>query len=201
MHDLRVFLLGGTSHVGKSTLADALASHPGWSRISTDALARHPGRPWTTNQRPVPEHVDAHYRTLSTDELTEQQLHHYEQLWPRVEALIENHATDTTTERLVLEGSGVLPERVAALNLPHVAALWLTSGAATLRERIYAASRHDELSPTEQLLVENFLARSVRYQQRMLKAIDRIGLTSIDTSSDPSVKELLHRCRDLASTS
>jgi len=41
-----VILLGGTSCVGKSSLGQSLASSLGWDLLSTDQLARHPGRPW-----------------------------------------------------------------------------------------------------------------------------------------------------------
>ena len=144
----------------------------------------------------MPEQVSAHYRTLSADELTMAQLRHYERLCPRVEALIKAHATEAT-ERLVLEGSGVFPERVAALNLPHVAALWLTADATTLQKRIFMANRYEQRGADEQLLLDQFLARSTRYQKRMLEVIRRLGLTSIDTSADPSTDELLQRCPDL----
>ncbi|MEL7245323.1 MAG: 2-phosphoglycerate kinase, partial [Cyanobacteria bacterium J06573_2] len=42
----RIILIGGSSHVGKSTLAQSLANKLNWNYISTDKLARHPGRPW-----------------------------------------------------------------------------------------------------------------------------------------------------------
>ncbi len=38
-------LIGGTSHAGKSTLAQSLAAKLGWNYLSTDKLARHPGKP------------------------------------------------------------------------------------------------------------------------------------------------------------
>lgn len=37
-------LIGGSSHVGKSTLSKQLAAALGIELISTDDLARHPGR-------------------------------------------------------------------------------------------------------------------------------------------------------------
>lgn len=63
MPDPKVILLGGTSHAGKSTLARAVASSLGWRTLSTDQLARHPGRPWALPPQFVPTHVDEHYRT------------------------------------------------------------------------------------------------------------------------------------------
>ncbi len=52
--DLRVILIGGSSNVGKSILAQSLALKLGWSHISTDSLARHPGRPWKAEPKTVP---------------------------------------------------------------------------------------------------------------------------------------------------
>ena len=42
---IRVLLIGGPSHTGKSTLAETLAAELGWNHVSTDSMARHPGRP------------------------------------------------------------------------------------------------------------------------------------------------------------
>ena len=48
-------LISGTSHVGKSTLAEKLAERLGWAGMSTDKLGRHPGRPWLAIPAPVAE--------------------------------------------------------------------------------------------------------------------------------------------------
>lgn len=48
-------LIAGTSHVGKSTFAARLTKALGCSLISTDSLARHPGRPWPTVRPAVAE--------------------------------------------------------------------------------------------------------------------------------------------------
>lgn len=47
----RVILIGGSSHVGKSTLAQYQAAKLGWNYRSTDKLARHPGRHNGTSKR------------------------------------------------------------------------------------------------------------------------------------------------------
>lgn len=49
-------LVGGSSHVGKSTFARTLASTRGWELISTDDLGRHPGRPWPSVRPQVAEY-------------------------------------------------------------------------------------------------------------------------------------------------
>ena len=194
MREIRVLLIGGTSHVGKSTLAQALASKLGWEHLPTDRLARHPGRPWATSYGPFPEHVASHYLSLSVDELTAEQLRHYQQLWPRVNAIVAARATDTGASRLILEGSGVLPHRVAALKTPNTAAVWLTATADVLRDRIYSASRFDERATEEKVMVEKFLGRTERYDQLILSAVRSLGFASIDTSAAPSTTELMKQC-------
>jgi hypothetical protein len=185
MRKVRVLLIGGTSHVGKSTLAQALAATLGWRLISTDRLARHPGRPWETSSGPFPEHLAGHYLSRSVDELTGEQLRHYQQLWPRIEALLNEHAADPGAGGLILEGSGVLPERVVALRTPGTAAVWLTASAAVLRDRIYSASRFGERTAEEKVIVDKFLGRTDRYNQLIVSAVERYGFASIDTSAGP----------------
>ena len=108
--NLRVVLIGGTSHVGKSTLAESLAARLGWTRISTDSLARHPGRPWKPKGEEVPDHVAEHYLSLSVDELLEDVLRHYRAVvWPKVEAIVASRLNDSCETGLVLEGSALWP--------------------------------------------------------------------------------------------
>jgi hypothetical protein len=73
----RLLLIGGASHVGKSTLAQSLATYLAWDYCSTDKLARHPGRPWQVNIQDIPKHVADHYQFLSANELLDDVLLHY----------------------------------------------------------------------------------------------------------------------------
>ncbi|MGW0417369.1 hypothetical protein [Streptomyces sp. NPDC003015] len=180
-------MIGGTSNTGKSTVAGAIAGRLGFEHRSTDLLARHPGRPWRTPEREVPPHVAEHYATLGVDELIDSVLAHYERLWPRIEDLVQAHATGPG---LVLEGSALWPERVATLEVPHTAAVWLTAGEDVVRARIRTAGRYDEATDEERFLMDRFLARSVRYQELMLAAVDRLGLARVDIGKDMSVSEV-----------
>jgi shikimate kinase len=192
VHDIRVLLIGGTSHVGKSTLAQALAAKLSGEHVSTDSLARHPGRPWATSSGPFPKHLRKHYLSLSVDDLTAEQLRHYQRLWPRIEEMAAARATETGARRLILEGSGVLPQHAAALK--STAAVWLTAGGNILRDRIYSASRFDELAPEEKDIVEKFLGRTKQYDRLILNTVSDLGLTSIDTSAAPTTAELVEQC-------
>ena len=194
--DLRVILIGGSSHVGKSTLADSLAAKLGWTQISTDKLARHPGRPWPEPQQ-VPDHVAEHYLSLSVRELIEDVLHHYKvNVWPQVETIVTETATDTSKERIIVEGSALWPEFVATLEVANLAAIWLTASDAVFEQRIRAASQYRTKSQRERVMVDKFLARSLLYNAQMMDAVRRHGLVSVDVNA-ASVDELIERCLSL----
>jgi 2-phosphoglycerate kinase len=198
MSTLRVILIGGPSNIGKSTLAEFLATELGWRYISTDRLARHPGRPWKTKPETVPAHVADHYLSLSVDELFDAVLRHYRSMWPTIESIVTMHATECSADRLIMEGSALWPESVATLNLPHVAALWLTASNNLLQERIYNASQFGEATAREKMMIQKFLERAYRYNQHMMEAVNRLGLVSINIEAISSLDELSDICLEFA---
>ena len=136
----------------------------------------------------MPPHVAEHYATLDVDELIDSVLAHYERLWPRIEELIGEHATGPG---LVLEGSALRPERVATLDAPYAAAVWLTADETVVRARIRAGGRYDEAAREERLLMDAFVARSLRYQALTVAAVDRLGLARVDVGTDTPVSALV----------
>lgn len=108
-NETRVILIGGSSHVGKSTLGQSLAVKLNWNYLSTDKLAQHPGRPWgNKNRKVIPKHVEEHYRALSINDLFLDVLLHYEQnVFPQVETIIDSYTSDLLKKCLVLEGSAL----------------------------------------------------------------------------------------------
>jgi len=198
MLDYRVLLIGGTSHAGKSTLAQTLADRLGWSCLSTDTLARHPGRPWQVPPRTVPEHVVAHYQNLSLDELIVDVLRHYRQnVWPLIEHIVTTRATDLSTQPLVLEGSAILPDCVAALPFQNVAAVWLTADRDLLAQRMRAESQYATKSPSEKALIDKFLLRAERVNDLTLEDVNRLGLNSLVVDDASDLDGLVATCRAL----
>ncbi|MER6363281.1 hypothetical protein [Kitasatospora sp. NPDC001527] len=187
---LRVVLIGGTSHTGKSTLARVVAERLGFECRSTDTLARHPGRPWPVPGWELPPHVADHYRTLSVEELIASVLGHYARLRPRIEELVAGRVADGDGPGLVLEGSALWPAAVAGLVGPGTAALWLTAEEAVLRDRIRRGGRYTEADEDGRYLMDAFLARSVRYQELMLEDLDRLGLDRLDAGHGRTAEEL-----------
>jgi 2-phosphoglycerate kinase len=195
MDDCRVLLIGGTSHVGKSAVAKALAARLGWSYRSTDHLARHPGRPWKAPPEQVPPHVVEHYGTLAVDELIVDVVRHYTvNVWPKVQAIVASHATGVCADGLVLEGSALLPELVTTLLHPNVAAVWLTASDELLRQRMYASSQYGSKSSRERALIDKFLQRTWAYNEQVMATVKRLGLPSIVVGETSSADELADQC-------
>jgi hypothetical protein len=160
-----------------------LAARLGWEAISTDSLARHPGRPWPTPTWVVPDHVGEHYRTLTPDALIDSVLAHYGRMWPMVRGMIETRAGDPHAGSLVLEGSALWPELVAELDLPAVRAVWLTADDALFTARIRRESRFDDADAARRQLIESFAARTRLYDAMMLAHVRRLGLPCVEVSA------------------
>jgi 2-phosphoglycerate kinase len=201
---IRVILIGGSSHAGKSTLGRSLAAKLGWNYNSTDKLARHPGRPWVgVNGKAIPEHVAEHYRTLSVDALFLDVLSHYQKnVLPQVKAIVHSHASDRSTECLVLEGSALWPEFVAHLVGENgVNGIWLTASDRLFQNRIKHESNFDDVGEDEKYLIQKFLNRTLLYNRRMREKVERLGFMCIDLESVSMGDELLQKCMELTEVS
>ena len=189
--------MGGSSHVGKSTVAEALATKLGWTHISSDRLARHPGRPWASPPHKVPRNVAEHYFNLSVDQLIEDVLRHYKlNVWPKVEAIIASRLKDPTTTGIVLEGSALWPDFASNLDFAKTAAIWLTARDELLQQRIHANSRYATKSPQEQTLIDKFVERTLAYNARMVEVVNRHGFILVDVRRS-NVSELTRMCMSI----
>jgi hypothetical protein len=189
---MRCILIGGTSHVGKSTLAEACGAELGWPVISTDRLGRHPGRPWPVGDRAVPLHVAQHYTKLTDGELLEANLEHYRNMWPLIATLVGAHAA-APLGRLMIEGSGCWPDEVLTLSLTGVAAIWLLATDEFIARRIRRESRYEKADEAARWLVERFIVRSQLYSRRLLDRLEALGLPSIRVAEQEDVASLIPR--------
>ena len=193
--DLSVILIGGSSHAGKSTVSESLADTLGWTYLSTDKLAAHPGRPWRrTPGDKVMDIVAEHYLCLTVDELMEDVLHHYRaNVWPQVEELIESYVDESSASGLVLEGSALWPEFATGMDFDRVAALWLTADEETFRQRIYTNSRYSTKGSRDRRMIDKFLQRTIAYDARMVEIVRRHGFMLLDVLQSDAT-ELTERC-------
>lgn len=201
INQTRVILISGSSHIGKSTLGRSLAAKLGWNYLSTDTLARHPGRPWvSTKVKTIPEHVVQHYQNLSVEALVLDVLDHYQNnVLPQIEATVHAHTIDLLRKCLVIEGSALWPRFVTNLvNKNGVKAIWLTASEEFFRSRILAESNFDNVSQNQQYLIQKFLARTLLYDQLMREEVERFGFICVDLESLSMTKsmtdELTKKC-------
>ena len=190
----RVILIGGTSHAGKSTLAQSLAAKLGWNYLSTDKLARHPGRPWIQeNKKFIPEDVVEHYKNLSPEELFVDVISHYEKnVLPQVEDIV------CSEECLIIEGSALYPGLVRNLVGENGAkVIWLTASDQLFRNRIFKESNFDNVGEEEKYLIKKFLQRTLFYNQRMMESLEHLGFTYIDVESASNTDELSNKCIEI----
>ena len=194
---MKIVLIGGSSHVGKTSLADSLGARLGWARISTDSLARHPGRPWGPHPEKLPAHVAQHYLSLSANELFEDVLLHYRNnVWPKVENIVASHLSSASEAGLILEGSAIWPEFLPGMKLDTIAALWLTANEDVFTERVWKGSQYGSKSRMERAMVDKFLERTLVYDALMVDAVNRNSLTLVDVLQS-DVAELTQRCLPL----
>ena len=103
-----------------------------------------------------------HYATLTVAELTAAQLAHYERMWPLIEALVRDAFAPAGRAGLVLEGSGIRPDRVAGAAGGRVGAVWLTATTELLRRRVTGRAGSPTGPSRSGLAIEKFAGRTER---------------------------------------
>jgi 2-phosphoglycerate kinase len=187
----RVALIGGTSHVGKSTFAESLARKLLWQHMSTDRLSRHPGRPWRTEGR-APTEVETYFRTHSTEVLVDDVLQHYgRHVWPIASAIVRTRLSNPYDDCLVLEGSAIWPQFVADARFHRTMSAWFTAPDGLITERVHMSCRYDEQPPPIRAAVDGFLSRSLAFNERMLRAATPLRVRVVDVGDPEAIDGLL----------
>lgn len=183
-------LIGGTSHLGKTTLAKQLAGTLQAELISTDQLARHPGRPWKASIDLIPDHVVRHYEELGVDELIKDVSTHYLNQWPAIKTLIEISQAST----LIIEGSAIGPSWVAEHLTERIKGIWLVATPGLIQERIYHNSQYAQRSRREQFLIDKFCQRSIRFNELVMAEVKQYSLPYLEVEPQTPRATLPHYC-------
>jgi len=198
MERIKLILIGGTSHVGKSTLGRQLAEEFGWNYLSTDQLARHPGRPWKVGDHDVPDDVVQHYTGLTVAELVNSVLLHYRSnVWPIIDAIVRSRLNNPFDLGLIFEGSAILPDLFGMAGYPRVSGIWLTAPDQLITERIKKNSDYDASTVAERHLIDAFHERTIAIDRILRESAKRNGHEILDASS----AEALETLRSLALSS
>lgn len=181
---LEAILISGTSHVGKSTLAERLAGRLGWAGLSTDGLGRHPGRPWLG----VPSQVLEFYERLTPETIHWFLKVHHENMWRQVRPMIE--AERAAGRPFVLEGAALRPAYIAPLLSDEVFGVLLHAPDGFLTERMRSAAAYETRGPAERLSIDAFIDRSLRENAALLAEARDTGLRVVDASDAQAVADL-----------
>ena len=188
---MEALLIGGTSHCGKSTLAKNVSEALGWRSVSTDALGRHPGRPWLN----IPQPVREFYESLSDETIYWFHRVHHDNMWPLLTQTIA--AERDRGGGFVLEGSALRPEKVAGLPDFDGLAICLHAPPDFLADRMRAESDYIHRAPAERRLIDKFIVRSLRDNLEFANAARNHDITLIDVSEpaafERAVAELIDR--------
>ena len=188
-------LLLGTSHVGKSTCAEAVGRAVGWPVVSTDKLGRHPGRPWTGTPDPVIEF----YLRMTDDAIHWFLLMHHENMRPVIQERIR--ALRVAGAGFVLEGAALRPEHLSGWEVGDALVACLYVEPRVLRERLLSASDHSRQDDRIKVAIDRFAERSLRENEALVQAAIGHGVRVVDVTdpkdADSLAEELASR---LAST-
>ncbi len=189
---LRGILIGGTSHVGKSTLAERLAMRLKWEALSTDKLGRHPGRPWMAIPAPVIEFYER---------LTPETIHwflkvHHENMWRQIRPMIDMERG--AGRRFVLEGAALRPEYIAPLIGDETAGVILHADDGFLLARMRSEAGYDGRTPAERRIIDAFIDRSLRENAALAAAARELGVRMVDAADERAMVGLFGELVDRA---
>lgn len=173
---MRGLLIGGSSHCGKSTLAQRVGDALGWRVNSTDTLGRHPGRPWLG----IPASVEEFYDALTDDTIYWFLRVHHANFWPLLTRIIAEEKAEAGG--FVLEGSALRPENLVTLDDPGLLHVCLYAAPEFLAERMRAGSGYAQKDARQQRLIDTFITRSLRDNLELRDAADAHNIRSIDVA-------------------
>ena len=175
---MKAVLIGGTSHVGKTTVGERLAEVLDAELFSTDYVARHPGRPWREDGSDVPTHVIEHFTRLTLEDLMDEVLAHYQRVWQQVEAKLAQ-----SNRVLVIEGSAVLPALAKPLLSHEVFGFWFVGNEELIRNRIFGPTSSLALPTDQKQAIDMFAARAIRFNEYVSDEACRLGLRTLPAES------------------
>ena len=189
----KVFLIGGAPGAGKTTLGSALATRLGITSLSVDDLMTAAYAVTTAETHPdlhVMRQVPylEYFTNSSVEKLKADATVQHEAMWPVIEQVVQKHVRNGTA--IVIDGWHLRPSRVAQLPAPTVSAYWLVTSAAVLQERESNNLEWMQGSSNPDRMLENFLARSLWYNELIKEEATRLQLNMLFQSGEKSADDL-----------
>lgn len=197
---VRVVLIGGAPRSGKSTVARMLAAKLGYSYLSIDDLGEAIRAVTNKHSHPALHPMAGYeyreyYIQRSIQQLIADTIAEHHAIWPALESVIRKHTT--WAEPTIIEGWSLQPERVASLALPGFKSLWFISDENVLKERISNDVLFYRGATDEESMIKNYFARCCWHNSRLKEDVARLGMASIEVSSQATPVQLVERCLNL----
>lgn len=188
-------LIAGTSHVGKSTFAARLTKVLGWDLISTDTLARHPGRPWPTLRPAVAEF----YSSLSPETIHWFLKVHHENTWPLVRQKIDSFRHNR--RYFICEGAALRPEYLAMLSTNPTECICFYADEDFLLNRMRSEAAYDLARRSLRHIIDKFIERSLRDNEELKASAQRNNIKLVNAADTIEVNELYEQLLQQANKS
>lgn len=175
-----VLLIGGSSGLGKTYLAQQLAEHFGISHMETDDL-RVALRTVTTREA-HPElftFVDNqnYLAEFTTEQFIEGHLASAKTVWGALDAIITKHVE--FSERILFDGDSILPVKLATRSQEAIKAIFLYDDVEYIRERQIKRNRNKKRTPEK---IETNARFSFEYGETLRKQAEENGFLTIKAS-------------------
>ena len=182
---------------GKSTVARAIASHIGFTVISTDDLGIA-ARAVTTSTSHSDLHAfafnDHHEYFLTHGDLDllshAQQAHRA--LWPAIRSVIQAHSAWAMPA--VIEGWAILPDLVSQANFVGVSSVWLGTPELILESRVRGQPSFWSAASNPELMIERFVGRSMGFASWLQSETVRRGLSYVTLTGAESPEHVAEIC-------
>jgi 2-phosphoglycerate kinase len=193
----KVVLIGGAPCVGKSAVARCLAARYQYGCISTDDIGTAIGAYCSTvglNEFDPMSGIDwrDYFANTPVDLLLDHAVESRKRIWPAIEKIVRAHST--WGDPLVMEGYALWPERVMTAGFAATGAVWLACDDLLLESRIRSNPEFYRGAADEEALVRNFVKRSSRYNELMLKSALEFNAAVVVAGSGHSVEDIADMC-------
>jgi 2-phosphoglycerate kinase len=193
----KVILMGGAPLIGKTAVAQKLAIRLEYSCLATDDLVEAIIAVTTPQSHPhlhLLEHKDhrKYFIRNSVARLVADAEYRNEGLWPAIKAVITKHAESAAP--IVMDGWHILPDKVAQMDLPGIASIWLVAGGDFFAQKISQQADQFRQIPMGDELMRKFIERSTLVNDNIRQAVMSRHLPLVEVSPSASVDDICNLC-------
>ena len=142
----------------------------------------------------MPDHIE-YFTDTDPDQMIEDALAQHRAMWPAILRVIRKRSQSGTG--FVLDGWHLLPSEVAGISSESVVPVWLDVDANVLEERERAIWDFYARSPKPERMFDNFMGRSLRWNDMVCGQARNLGLHVISQDGSKSPDDLCDEILEL----